>query len=154
MPLLLVMVENAQPLSAQLAVTGVALSATVGSTAILHYFTGPYIHELRELPPSSSPSSNTAADSIGHKPPHSTGMEHRHFEAVRVNLFGQKRTTRFSVSDVKLGTPSTRPFVSFETTHDQQKYFLHGQLVDDKDLLSRLLQRPLSANERQTVVLQ
>jgi hypothetical protein len=139
MPLLLVFGSNAAPASAQLALTGIALTATVGSTAVLHYFTGPYVHALTEVPTDHSAaatSSSTAAaatDAVSTVVVHpeltvdvaaqlqaetdaAEAQNNRVFVAERMSILGRKKHTVFALKDVVPQSDSSRrPFVSFQT---------------------------------------
>jgi hypothetical protein len=140
MPLLLVFGSNAAPASAQLALTGVALTATVGSTAVLHYFTGPYVHALTEIPTDHSAAAtssstaaaatDTAANTVVVHPELTVdataqlqaetdaneAQNARVFIAERMSILGRKKHTVFALKDVvPQSDASRRPFVSFQT---------------------------------------
>jgi hypothetical protein len=123
----------------QLALTGVALTATVGSTAVLHYFTGPYVHALTEMPTDHSAAATSTSTTAAATDAASTVVVHpeltvdvvaqlqadtdateaqnnRVFVAERMSILGRKKHTVFTLKDVvPQSDASRRPFVSFQT---------------------------------------
>jgi electron transfer flavoprotein alpha subunit len=177
MPLLLVFGSNAAPASAQLALTGVALTATVGSTAVLHYFTSPYVHALTEIPTDHSVTTAVATDDTAVYPELTVNvaaqlqaqtdaddtLNNRVFVAERMSILGRKKHTVFAVKDVVPQSDSSRrPFVSFQTVDTDmqyqaaqqrktEKFYIHSHLFADKPLLQKLLGRPLKDDEKATI---
>jgi hypothetical protein len=177
MPLLLVFGSNAAPASAQLALTGVALTATVGSTAVLHYFTSPYVHALTEIPTDHSVTTAVATDDTAVHPELTVNvaaqlqaqtdaddtLNNRVFVAERMSILGRKKHTVFAVKDVVPQSDSSRrPFVSFQTVDTDmqyqaaqqrktEKFYIHSHLFADKPLLQKLLGRPLKDDEKATI---
>ncbi|KAG5190131.1 hypothetical protein JKP88DRAFT_205594 [Tribonema minus] len=127
-PLLLVLGNDSVPLSGQIAVTGVALTAAVGSTALLHWCTRPYVHKLSEI------TGRGAIDKA------------RLFKAELLSILGRPRVTEFRLGDVQPQPDALRPFVSFKARDNY--YFIQGEVLQDKALLKELLGRPLDDSEK------
>ncbi|KAM3572393.1 hypothetical protein VYU27_005611 [Nannochloropsis oceanica] len=144
-PFFLTLGSEAVPLAANISLTSIVLLATCGPTILLHAFTKPYIFALRLLPPPSLPPPQD--DSI----PPATTRRHTdrtpdiYFSADTINWLSRRVTTTFKLSDVKPLPRSTRPFVSFSAR--DRLYFVHGETFPDKDLLEKLLGRPLKKSE-------
>lgn len=143
MPTLLILGNNSVPMAGQVAVAGVTLCAAVGSTAILNFFTKPYIHTLKEK---VKPHSNSESSSISS----SVLDETREFQAQHLDLFGRTKVSEFCLSDVKGLPKATRPFVSYQV--GERYFFVHAHTFEDKVLLSRMLGRPLKDDERKQLV--
>ena len=122
--LILNAVDNV-PLSGQIAVTCVTLGASLGSTALIHYLTCPYVLSMRRLT--------------------GEGTDVDTFEATTMSLFGFEKKSSFQLSQVEPQPNTARPFVSFRAA--DRFYFIHGSMFDDKRLLRRLLGRPLKEDE-------
>jgi hypothetical protein len=67
------------------------------------------------------------------------------FEAETIDFFTRKARTQFRLSEVKPLPDALRPFVTFEA--NGRLYFVHGETFDDKELLKRLVGRPLKPSE-------
>ena len=109
------------PLSGQVAVSGTALLAAVGSTVLLNYCVTPYVHEIVR--------------------------DGDQFTATTVNIFGFRADTTFRIGDVVGAAQSgtSRPFCNFVAAGVPM--YIHGELFDDKELLEKFLQRPLTKSE-------
>ena len=132
--------------AANISLTGIVLLATCGPTILLHAFTKPYIFALRLLPPPSLPPPQE--DTTTPPTPTKKNLNQNpdvHFSADTINWLSRRVTTTFKLSDVKPLPGSTRPFVSFSAR--DRLYFVHGETFPDKDLLQKLLGRPLKKSE-------
>jgi len=102
-------------------VTSVALSAAVGSTALLNYCVSPYVHRLEERGGG--------------------------FEATTVDFWARKVNTKFKIDDVTSSSSLSRPFCNFVAKGVPM--YVHGELMNDKKLLKSLVKRELSKGERE-----
>ena len=67
------------------------------------------------------------------------------FRAETLSFFTRRKTSTFSITDVKPLPNALRPFVTFEAAG--RLYFVQGETFDDKALLRRLVGRPLKPSE-------
>ncbi|CAM9162188.1 unnamed protein product, partial [Phaeothamnion confervicola] len=157
MPAILVLANDSIPLSGQIAVAGTAMLAAVGSTALLHVVTKPYIHMMwelveRPLPTSSiddapkssaagSGGASEAADAVA-----GSSGNNRSFVVEQLDMLSRPRLREFRLLNVRPRPSSARPFVSFEA--DGQLFFVQGRSFADKPLLKQLLGRPLLEHEQ------
>ncbi|GMI08901.1 hypothetical protein TrVE_jg2099 [Triparma verrucosa] len=121
LPLTSLYTTSSVPPIGQIAVTSVALTTAVGSTALLNYCVSPYVHRLSE-------------------------REGR-FEAVTVDFWARKINTKFELDDVTSSSALARPFCNFVAKGVPM--YVHGELMNDKKLLKRLVKRELSKGERE-----
>eukprot|EP00611_Tribonema_gayanum_P004641 TRINITY_DN1383_c0_g1_i2.p1 TRINITY_DN1383_c0_g1~~TRINITY_DN1383_c0_g1_i2.p1 ORF type:complete len:224 (-),score=60.28 TRINITY_DN1383_c0_g1_i2:361-1032(-) len=148
-PLLLALGNDSVPLSGQIAVTGVALTAAVGSTALLHWCTRPYVHKLSEITGRGggrSSSSSQADAAVQHDSGTGAVDRARLFKAELLSIFGRPRVTEFRLGDVQPQPDALRPFVSFKARDNY--YFVQGEVLQNKALFKELLGRPLDDSEK------
>ena len=131
--------------AANISLTSIVLLATCGPTILLHAFTKPYIFALRLLPPPSLPPPQEDSTPLTTSRRNTDRIPDVHFSADTINWLSRRVTTTFNLSDVKPLPRSTRPFVSFSAR--DRLYFVHGETFPDKDLLEKLLGRPLKKSE-------
>ena len=112
----------------QIAVSGVAALAAVGSTILLSYCVSPYVHDL-------TVQKNEKGEVL--------------YTATTGNMFGMRTKTTFPLkSCIELEKSGMkRPFCNVIVNGGDKALFIHGELFDDKNLLKRLLLRNLTKSE-------
>jgi hypothetical protein len=116
----------------QIAVSGTATLAAVGSTVLLNYCVTPYVHTLT--------SETTTSE---------TGTATTTYTATTATMYGTRKATSFTSDEVVsvAAAGTSRPFCNFVAAGVPM--YVHGELFNDKKLLKRLLQRQLTKQEQE-----
>jgi len=133
MPTVLYFQSGAIPIAGQLAVSGTALVAAIGSTALLNWCVTPYVHRI-EL---ENVLSNDNNDPKMKK-------NNDQVKATYANIFGIRKTITFDPrTEVHHLDPSGkkmfRPFVNFFVKPDMLPLYVHPELIEDKSFRRQLV---------------
>jgi len=120
LPSLLLLQYGTIPAAGQLAVSGTAILAAVGSTVLLNWCITPYVHRLERIGGSAE------------------------IVATYVNIFGMRKTVSFDPrTDVIHVDPSGkkmfRPFVNFFVKPDMVPLYVHPSMIEDRLLKIQLV---------------
>jgi len=133
------------PLSGQIAITGITMFASLGSTAAIQFLFSPYVLRMAKFSSDSSAAVEVPAEREKASP--TSRLKDSILEATTMTFFGGEMTSKFKVGDAqKRPEGSARPFVSF--TAGGRPYFVHASVFEDKALLRQLLGRPLKDTEK------
>jgi len=120
-------------MAGQLAVSGTALFAAIGSTALLNWCVTPYVHIIELM--------DVAAKDKNDPKKNTEGVQVR---ATYANIFGIRRTLTFNPrTDVHhldpTGKKMFRPFVNFFVKPDMLPLYVHPDLIEDKSFCRQLV---------------
>eukprot|EP00904_Undaria_pinnatifida_P013077 jgi/Undpi1/88/HiC_scaffold_1.g00088.m1 len=135
-------------MAGQVAVMGTALAGTGSSTLLLNLCVSPYVFRMAEILGREEGSEGEGQTKMRNKK-NRYGMPKisgRRFRVERMNIFGARITTEFSIDEVEPMPNTSRPFVSFKANGNY--YYIQGHVMEDKVLLKTLLGRDLKDHEK------
>ncbi|CAM9765522.1 unnamed protein product [Ectocarpus fasciculatus] len=142
--------KESVPVAGQVAVMSAALVGTGSSTLLLNLCVSPYVFRMAEIYEGGV--AHGEGGDIHKKPRNKKNrygmpkLSGRRFRAERMNIFGVRKTTEFSIDEVEPMPNTSRPFVSFKAAGSY--YFIQGHDMADKVLLQTLLGRELKEHEK------
>ncbi|CBJ28755.1 conserved unknown protein [Ectocarpus siliculosus] len=144
--------KESVPVAGQVAVMSAALVGTGSSTLLLNLCVSPYVFRMAEIYEGGVAQGEDG--DVRKKPRNKKNrygmpkLSGRRFRVERMNIFGVRRTTEFSIDEVEPMPNTSRPFVSFKAAGSY--YFIQGHDMADKVLLQTLLGRELKDHEKRT----
>ncbi|CAM9482719.1 unnamed protein product [Pylaiella littoralis] len=137
-------------MAGQVAVMGTALVGTGSSTLLLNLCVSPYVFRMTEVfERNGAAKEEDVAREKQQEPQNRYSMSTasgRRFRVERMDVFGVRKTTEFSIDEVEPMPNTSRPFVSFKAGDNH--YFVQGHDMADKVLLQTLLGRELKDHEK------
>ena len=111
MPVVVALNSGNLSLAAKVMIAGVAISASLGSTAVLHAITFPYVVKLE---------AKILDDGA------------LRFMATRLNLIGKPRTTEFGLDDMQKIKVSQHPYANFKANGEY--FYVRHQSIQQEEL--------------------
>jgi hypothetical protein len=118
MPVVVALNSGNLSLAAKVMIAGVAISASLGSTAVLHGITFPYVVKLEA----------TILDDGALR-----------FMATRLNLLGKPRFNEFSLDDIQKIKVSQHPYANFQAKGEY--FYVRHQSIDQEELQKQFAAR-------------
>lgn len=135
MPVLLANSTESVPLVGQLAITGTAIAAACGSTALLHWCTKPYVHKFQVMVSTASKSPGDVANDI----PDVLAADPELCRVEIIDIISRSKAIQFGPSTIKPQPNAWQPFVNFSATDEDLLLYVEPLEFEHEQLLQKIL---------------
>lgn len=125
LPVVISLSTGDMSVAAKISIAATAVVASVGSTAILHAITHPYITTLSYVKGPACEVDNEAGN--------------YRFKAIRMNLFGNPRPSEFSLNDMEMVRVTNHPYANFQV--NGKYYYLRHEVIENELLREKISAR-------------
>ena len=146
----LMMLNDTVPLAGRAAITGTAMVAAVGSTALLNYCTKPYVCELWRVDGDDGADDDGAAGAAAAAAAAAGDDDGGAFdddplfEAKTLTLLAQVRTRRFRGSEIEPIPKAMHPFTNFGA--GEHAFYIQKEALEDDEVYALLTAEPRPAS--------